>query len=237
MTTEYFQTAENSIADYYHHNHFHKRTITDKRYHCAVRYTHSMEQQMRTYITILRPLKGRYILFARRLAWQKEEEPIGKKVISQNQSLLYCPYEYGKVISLSHKCLPFSIMPYGSVHLFFCPSLILRSLSIPLLSFALLGDLLSLIFFASWTLLFPRTLPSYKSSGFLYCYSKQNLAILLLLGKCMETKTNCGLFAWNHNHAMRRRVPKKFVCNSHHHVGNVGPLFVLWVAYKRVQNK
>ena len=34
---------------------------------------------MRTYITILRPLKGRYILFARRLAWQKEEEPIGKK--------------------------------------------------------------------------------------------------------------------------------------------------------------
>ena len=128
-------------------------------------------------------------------------------------------------------------MPYGSVHLFFCPSLILRSLSIPLLSFALLGDLLSLIFFASWTLLFPRTLPSYKSSGFLYCYSKQNLAILLLLGKCMETKKNCGLFAWNHNHAMRRRVPKKFVCNSHHHVGNVGPLFVLWVAYKRVQNK
>ena len=40
---------------------------------------------MRTYITILRPLKGRYILFARRLAMAERdleaeaEEAIGKK--------------------------------------------------------------------------------------------------------------------------------------------------------------
>ena len=236
MTTEYFQTAENSITDYYHHNHFHKRTITDKRYHCAVRYTHSMEQQMRTYITILRPLKGRYILFARRLAWQKEEEPIGKKVISQNQSLLYCPYEYGKVISLSHKCLPFSIMPYGSVHLFFCPSLILRSLSIPLLSFALLGDLLSLIFllvghFCSQELCrrinqvdFSIATLSKTSPSFCYWVNvwKQRQTVGFSLG---IITMRCG------------GSPQKFVCNSHHHVGNVGPLFVLWVAYKRVQNK
>ena len=47
---------------------------------------------MRTYITILRPLKGRYILFARRLAWQKEEEPIGKSNLPEAVPL-YCPYE------------------------------------------------------------------------------------------------------------------------------------------------
>lgn len=50
-----------------------------------VRYTHGVAAQMRTYITILRPLKGRYILFARRLAMAErdleaeEEEAIGKK--------------------------------------------------------------------------------------------------------------------------------------------------------------
>ena len=39
----------------------------------------------------------------------------------------------------------FAFFPAGGLP-FFCPSLILRSLSIPPLSFALLGDLLSLIF-------------------------------------------------------------------------------------------
>ena len=105
---------------------------------------------MRTYITILRPLKGRYILFARRLAWQKEEEPIGKKSNLPVAHTVLMNTARSFLSSSLHKCLPFF---YTNCHAlryvcvpFFCPSLILRSLSIPLLSFALLGDLLFLIF-------------------------------------------------------------------------------------------
>lgn len=168
---------------------------------------------MRTYITILRPLKGRYILFARRLAWQKEEEPIGKKSNLPVAHTVLMNTARSFLSSSLHKCLPFF---YTNCHAlryvcvpFFCPSLILRSLSIPLLSFALIRGFTFPDFFASWTLLFPRTLLSYKSSGFLYCYSKQtSAAILCYLDKCMETKTNCGLFGWNHNHDAAERHQK-----------------------------
>ena len=58
MTTEHFQTAENSITDYYHHNHFHKRTITDKRYHCCKVHTYYGTADADLYYHIA-PIKGK----------------------------------------------------------------------------------------------------------------------------------------------------------------------------------
>ena len=77
-------------------------------------------------------------------------------------------------------------------------------------------------FFAAWTLLFPRTLLSYKSSGFLYCSSaaKQNLEI-------KDKPVAWVFFRWNHNHAGQNK----------NRLSSCGPHVALWAAYKRVQNK
>ena len=76
-------------------------------------------------------------------------------------------------------------------------------------------------FFASWTLLFPRTLPSYKSSGFLYCYSKQTSPSFCYsenVWKQWKQRQTVG-FSLGIITMRCGGSPQKSVCNSHHHVG------------------
>ena len=73
-------------------------------------------------------------------------------------------------------------------------------------------------FFASWTLLFPRTLPSYKSSGFLYCYSKQTSPSFCYWENVWKQRQTVG-FSLGIITMRCGGSPQKSVCNSHHHVG------------------
>lgn len=108
---------------------------------------------------------------------------------------------------------------------FFCPSLILRSLSIPLLSFALLGDLLSLIFL----------LVGHFCSQELCCRINQVDFSIATLSKPLLLSFVTWTNVWKQRQTvgfsvgiitmMLQRGTKKTVCNSHHHVGlqpNVG---------------